>query len=101
MDGELGGIAERVPAEGAELCGNRGERRKRGCSYLFYSTDVYGYFRHQDVHGEGGVSAEYGICGGENRKPERAEHLNGVAVPSASEGGRKMAVFTESNSLDT
>ena len=101
MDGELGGIAERVPAEGAELCGNCGERRERGCGYLFHSTDVHRYFRHQNVHGEGSVSAEYGICSGENREPERTEYLNGGAVPSASEGGKKMAVFTGSNSLDT
>ena len=101
MDGEFGGVAERVPAEGAELCGNRGERRKRGCGYLFHSINVYGYFRHQNVHGEGGVSAKYGIRGSENREPERTEHLNGVAVLGTSEGRGKMVVFAWSKGLDT
>lgn len=78
-------LQKEFPAEGAELCGNRGERWKRGCGYLFHPTDVYGYFRHQDVHGESGVSAEYRIRSGENREPERTEYLNGVAVPGTSE----------------
>ena len=66
-----------------------------------HSINVYGYFRHQDVHGESGVSAKYGIRGSENREPERTEHLDGVAVLGASEGRGKMVVFAWSKGLDT